>query len=102
MNIEKLFSAVQIQFESELPFVLYRKPNKEVIRGVLQGDDKMYITSTFKESGFVFSPFDTDLNAILFPIEKSKIMSGFYTQSDVESIEKKELSELTPENELLK
>lgn len=102
MNIEKLFSAVQSQFDSDLPFVLYRKPNKEIIRGILQKDDNLYITSTFKESGFVFSPFDPDLNAILFPLEKSKILSGFYTQPEFESVEKKNVSELTPENELLK
>ncbi len=102
MDKEKLFSVVQDHFDSKLPFVLYRKPNKEIIRGILQQDDKLYITSSFKENGFVFSPFDTDLNAILFPLEKSKIVSGFYFQSEAEGVEKKDLSELTPENELLK
>jgi isochorismate synthase len=102
MNKEKLFSTVQNHFESELPFVIYRKPNKEIIRGVFQEDDNLYITSAFKENGFVFSPFDTDLNAILFPLEKSKKMSAFYVLTDFESVEKKNVSELTPENELLK
>lgn len=102
MNKEKLFSTVQNQFDSDLPFVLYRKPNKEIIRGILQKDNHLYITSTFRENGFVFAPFDPDLNAILFPLEKSHKVSGIYTQSDIKSFEKSVVSELTPENELLK
>ena len=99
---KKLFSAVQSHFDSELPFVIYRKPDKKTIRVVLQKDDNLYITSNFKESGFVFSPFDTDLNAIIFPLNKSKILSGNSSQTNEDSVEKKDVSELTPENELIK
>lgn len=102
MDKTKLFSAIQNQFENELPFVMYRKPNKELIRGILQNDDKLYITSTYTESGFVFAPFDTDLNAILFPLEKSSIETGFYVHKAEGSEIKTKVSELTPENKLLK
>lgn len=97
MDLDVLFQKVQQQFADQLPFVIYRKPGKEIIRGVFQKDDKLYVSSNFKESGFVFSPFDTDLNAILFPIEKCDLQSGFYLQTN-ELPESPKVSQLTPEN----
>ncbi|MEX0997319.1 MAG: isochorismate synthase [Flavobacteriaceae bacterium] len=97
MDLDILFSKVQQHYAEELPFVVYRKPGKEIIRGLFQKDDKLYVTSNYKESGFVFSPFDTDLNAILFPFEKCKLYSGFFLQKN-ELSENPKVSKLTPEN----
>ncbi|APZ48181.1 hypothetical protein BW723_15130 [Polaribacter reichenbachii] len=38
-------------------------------------DDKLHFTSNFKESGFVFAPFNANEKAILFPIEKSECLT---------------------------
>lgn len=101
MDLDNLFATIQKQYASELPFVIYRKPNKEIIRGIVQKDDKLYVSSKYTESGFVFAPFDTDLNGILFPLEKCDLHSGFYVQKN-DFTENPKLSKLTPENELLK
>ena len=101
MDLDNLFARIQKQYASDLPFVIYRKPNKEIIRGVVQKDDKLYVSSKYTESGFVFAPFDTDLNGILFPLEKCDLHSGFYVQKN-DFTENPKLSKLTPENEFLK
>ncbi|WP_339610750.1 isochorismate synthase [uncultured Planktosalinus sp.] len=101
MDLDSLYTVIQKQYADELPFVIYRKPNKNVIRGVLQQDDKLHITSGYKESGFVFAPFDTELNALLFPIDKSDLISVSYPVKSA-TVPEPKVSELTPENELLK
>ncbi len=101
MDLDVLFQKVQQQFADQLPFVIYRKPGKEMIRGLFQKDDKLYVTSTYKESGFVFAPFDTDLNAILFPIDKCEQLSGFYLQHN-NPLDTPKVSNLTPENKEFK
>lgn len=102
MDIDRFFASVKQQFDQELPFVIYRKPSQETLRGLLQEDDNLYITSTYKESGFAFSPFDTSLNSILLPIEKSKKISGFYMITEDFEFNSEKKVELTPENTLQK
>jgi len=102
MDLDSFFNALKDQYKSELPFVVYRKPNKETIKGILQKDDNLYITSSFREQGFVFAPFDTDLNAILLPMEKCEVISSFYIHTSSEVTEKKTVSDLTPKNQLHK
>jgi isochorismate synthase len=102
MDLDSFFIALKEQYKNELPFVVYRKPNKETIKGIFQKDDHLYITSSFREHGFVFAPFDTDLNAILFPMEKCEVIASFYIHTSSEIPEKKAVSELTPENQLHK
>lgn len=101
MELDILFDAVQNQYSEQLPFVVFRKPGKEIIRGILQKDDKLYVTSSFREHGFVFAPHDTDLNAVLFPMNKCDVYSGLYVQK-AEIPETPLASHLTPENEILK
>src|SRR6187551_1923245 len=53
-----LFIKVKIQQEQKLPFVLYCKPNSDRIVGLFQQNDHLYFLENFKETGFVFAPFD--------------------------------------------
>jgi len=101
MDLDILFNKVDKHYAGQLPFVIYRKPGKEIIRGLFQKDNKLHVSSNYKESGFVFAPFDTDLNAILLPIEKCELLSGFYLQKN-EIPENPKFSKLTPENKDLK
>lgn len=101
MDLDSLYAVIQKHYADELPFAIYRKPNKNEIRGVLQQDDKLYITSDFKESGFVFAPFDTELNALIFPVSKSELLTVSYPKKE-EEIPEPKVSKLTPENEILK
>jgi isochorismate synthase len=53
-----LFIKVKIQQEQQLPFVLYCKPNSDRIVGLFQQNDHLYFLEDFKETGFVFAPFE--------------------------------------------
>ena len=53
-----LLEKAKQQFESNLPFVLYKKPNIDSIRAVFQKNDSLNLVHDFTEKGFVFAPFD--------------------------------------------
>ncbi|MEW4924129.1 chorismate-binding protein [Algibacter sp. 2305UL17-15] len=73
--MEIFFNRLEQQLKSQLPFVVYRKPNTINVKTILQKDDALHITKHFEESGFVFSPFDDRKNSVLFPLESSEVLS---------------------------
>lgn len=54
---------------SSKAFVAYRKPNENELKLICQKNVDLYFVDNFNESGFVFAPFDSEDNAILFPVE---------------------------------
>jgi len=70
MLMDSFFNILGQQLSDELPFVVYRKPNEVLVKGVLQQDDVLHTISDYSESGFVFAPFDTEEQAIFIPFEK--------------------------------
>lgn len=71
MNSEGFFESLNQQFENELPFVAYRKPNTLSVNAILQKDSELYTTKNFTENGFVIAPFDDKENVVLIPLENS-------------------------------
>ncbi|WP_175335398.1 chorismate-binding protein [Polaribacter reichenbachii] len=71
----RIFDKVIRLYDENLPFVVYRKPKKNTVSSFFITDDKLHFTSNFKESGFVFAPFNANEKAILFPIEKSECLT---------------------------
>ena len=67
MYTNSFFKAIENQYANKLPFVVYSRPINSVIKCWLQNDDSLNVTSSFEESGFVFSPFDLKKSTILFP-----------------------------------
>ena len=89
MNI--IFNRIEENFQRLMPFVAYRKPNSSEISGLFLEDDTLYFTNDFTESGFIFSPFDSEEKSVLLPIEKSEfirekfhIEEKFLVKNDVE------------------
>ena len=75
MNSTDFFNYIEEHFESALPFVVYRKPNEEKIRALLQDDEMLHEVNDFSESGFVFAPFDASTSeTVLIPAEESFAM----------------------------
>ncbi|WP_203257058.1 chorismate-binding protein [Hyunsoonleella ulvae] len=74
--MEHIFERLEHHHKSNLPFVVYRKPNKDRIKAILQRSDELHITKHFKESGFVFSPFDNSVDSILTPLSESEIITA--------------------------
>jgi isochorismate synthase len=68
---KELFIAIETHYNSQRPFVAYRKPNNSFVQAILQKDHTLHTVNDFTESGFVFSPFDSKNDAILFPLEQS-------------------------------
>jgi len=68
--MDNFFNTITQQLSDELPFVVYRKPNEVLVKGVLQQDDLLHAISDYSERGFVFAPFDDKEQAVLIPFEK--------------------------------
>ncbi|MGO4820708.1 MULTISPECIES: isochorismate synthase [unclassified Flavobacterium] len=64
------FIKVKQQEAQHLPFVIYRKPNKNKLIGYFQKNDHLYFAESLEESGFVFAPFENN-QMILIPKEHS-------------------------------
>ncbi|MBQ4915560.1 chorismate-binding protein [Maribacter sp. MMG018] len=63
--VPTIFKQAERHLREQLPFVLYRKPKTAVLNGLFQNDDKIHTIKDFKESGFVFAPFDDKAPSIL-------------------------------------
>jgi isochorismate synthase len=83
---EELFTTIETQYNSQLPFVGYRHPNDSCLKAILQQDSAIHAVNDFTESGFVFSPFDSAQDTILFPLEQSRTISCEYLFSSEISI----------------
>ena len=57
-------------FQNQLPFVVYAKPNDEVLHGVFQNDATLNVFE--KQSGFVFASFYMETN-VVFPLSDSDV-----------------------------
>ncbi|MGC1473131.1 MAG: chorismate-binding protein [Psychroserpens sp.] len=87
MTEEELFSHIQTQYDSQLPFVAYRKPKETLVKAILQSDTTQHLVTDFTESGFIFSPFDTQNDTLIFPSESCKtITSQCFISSEIEPI----------------
>jgi isochorismate synthase len=65
-----LLEKVDFYFQSQLPFVLYAKPNEGILQGVFQKDATLH---TFEnQKGFVFASFYKETN-VVFPLTDSEV-----------------------------
>jgi isochorismate synthase len=62
--------------KDSLPFVVYKKPDSDVVNTIFQTDNTLYFTDDLSESGFVFSPFDDKVQTIIFPISACTFLSA--------------------------
>lgn len=85
MNI---FSKIEKSLKNKLPFVVYRKPNSTILNGWFQKNDKLYTSTKYTESGFIFAPFDDKDTAVLLPkadtlfVQEQENESYYNTVSD--------------------
>ncbi|WP_298263212.1 chorismate-binding protein [uncultured Lutibacter sp.] len=71
-EIAHFFKEIEVLLTSNLPFVVYRKPNEKKVSCLVQKDKTLNILKEFNESGFVFAPFDDSKNTVIFPFKKCK------------------------------
>lgn len=84
MTSNDFFERIEAHFHDELPFVVYRKPNKTEVNGLLQTSNDLIFTKDFTEKGFVFSPFDNTEKSVLIPLDASEVISA--ANIDLESL----------------
>ena len=75
MDLQGFFERIDAHYKRALPFVAYRKPNKDEVIALLQKDKSKYTLTNYSESGFVFAPFDDREDTILIPLEHSERLS---------------------------
>ena len=85
-----LLEKAKRQFELNLPFVLYKKPNIDSIRAVFQKNDSLNLVHDFTEKGVVFASFDGN-QTILIPENQSEIFAAKFEPRELE-INQDELS----------
>ncbi len=76
MTLDDFFNHIQQYYSDDLPFVVYRKPNKSELVALCQKDSTLYQILDFTESGFVFSPFDSNEKSILIPYSEADIFKS--------------------------
>lgn len=69
-EIAPFFNEITRVYNSNIPFVVYRKPNENSITAYVQQTDELFFLNSFKEEGFVFAPFHKNEKKVLFPIKK--------------------------------
>ena len=69
--LEKLTNTIA----SNVPFVVYRKPNENLVTLIIQNSAELFHLNVFSESGFVFSPYLKTDHKIIFPETESKKFS---------------------------
>jgi len=67
MNSTSVSEYIEHLLSLDLPFAVYRKPEETEINAIAQENDVLHYATSFKESGFVFSPFDAIDKSVLIP-----------------------------------
>jgi isochorismate synthase len=66
-----LLEKADFYFQNQLPFVLYAKPNEDILQGIFQKDPTLH---TFESQiGFVFASFYKEKN-VVFPLSDSEFL----------------------------
>lgn len=79
----KIFQDIISSLSEELPFVVYRTPNTNHLKGFFQNNNEKYYIKNYQESGFVFAPFDSDKETILIPKNKSTYIEEEIAFTDI-------------------
>jgi isochorismate synthase len=75
-EITDFFNEISAVYDSNLPFVVFRKPNEVSIKAYIQNNKELYHLSSFNEQGFVFAPFNKNEKIVVFPVDKCKVLTS--------------------------
>lgn len=64
-----LINDIDDNFLAGNPFVIFRKPTENLLNAFVQNSTEIFVAKTYEESGFIFAPFYSNEQKILFPIE---------------------------------
>jgi len=75
-TIDTFFEKISEVYNTNLPFVVYRKPNATKITALCQDTSVLYTLKSFEEAGFIFSPFSKNESKIIFPFNNCNQISA--------------------------
>jgi len=85
IETNSFFDKITEALNAELPFVAYRHPETNTVKGIFQKSTDLYRTKNYVESGFVFTPFDDVNSAVLFPLAESAMYTTILFDIDVKN-----------------
>lgn len=91
MQPDIFFTKLEEQLQQGKPFVAYRKPSEKsgLTKAWLQNTKETHSTSSFSESGFVFSPFNSSKKAYLIPSENAEEIYMEYAAENIKEVNRK-------------
>jgi len=69
-EIVNFFTELERVCDSKMPFVVYRKPDENLVTAFVQRTQALHELKSYKEAGFVFAPFNAMEKKIFFPFEE--------------------------------
>lgn len=72
-----IFDKINSHFDNNLPFVVYRKPHENILKGFFQNNKNLDFINDYSEKGFVFCSFDGSQN-IIFEEQNCAVYSENY------------------------
>ncbi|MGV8945970.1 MAG: chorismate-binding protein [Lutibacter sp.] len=74
-EIVTFFNEIEKVFNAKLPFVVFRKPDEELVTAFVQRTPKLHELKSYNEAGFVFAPFHSREKKVLFPFEECDLLN---------------------------
>jgi isochorismate synthase len=68
--MNSLFNTLRKKIDLSVPFVAYRKPKESRVKVVMQHSKELIVSEDYKETGFVFAPFDNHSKTVLIPFDE--------------------------------
>lgn len=92
-EIATFFSEIENVFISKSPFVVYRKPDEDLVTAFVQRSQELHNLDAYNKAGFVFAPFNQKEKKILFPFNEcdsfSALIPDFYYLESLEYFNEK-------------
>ena len=83
MTSTDFFDQINTAIQSNLPLVLFSKPESQSVKAYIQTNTETHIIKDYSESGFVFAPFDSAKDSYYIPIDSSTVTELKQLESEV-------------------
>jgi len=80
--MELILEKAKKQFGQNLPFVIFKKPNKKDVVGFFQKNDTLFEVTDFTEKGFVLASFDGS-QTIIIPENQSQRITAIFQKKEI-------------------
>ncbi|MFK5957797.1 MAG: chorismate-binding protein [Lutibacter sp.] len=75
-DITSFFNEIKQVYDLNLPFVVFRKPNENLVTTYVQKTKEIHYLNSFSEQGFIFAPFNKNEKTVVFSVDKCTLLSS--------------------------